>query len=639
MRSALDVSRNRGLNRQQNGEIMKIILLFLTLCIKLFADSTCFELDSNTIALWRFDETSGDTAYDASKNKNHAILNNASWAPGKFGSAIELNGINADAIVKLSSSLTSFTNKITIEAIVYPFRLNNTWHHILSSHGDYTLSFYYGRPAFQINSQWWTPNNYLADTMKWIKIAAQYTGKKQQIYIDDSLVCEKDFSNTIEYVDNYDLRIGGDIDYQVEGFLFNGKIDEIRISNCIRYDTTSNKPPVFTSIPDSITYEGRRYTYIVKAFDPEHSSVSYSLLSNLDHLSLNDDTLLFFPDTNQVGKNEIIIKATDQNNISSIQKFNLEVKRRNSQITFLSLFPLGDTSIVEKETLILSGLANSMNPQAVLSYSWLINGIVKSNTPQCTLATNYSSAGICSVKVTVFDGSEFKDNYWKITILNKPISPLPLLPTDGASARGNTFFSWHLEDPDFDSTSVRYRIQFFKGLQKNILVKMVENISTDSIMLGNLVGPNDFDSGTIYNWRVAAYDPSGDSTPYSTLRSFYFIEYGNISIENRLTEIPDRICLYQNDPNPFNPSTRIRFSIPSRINTDCIALPRNAAISIYSMTGIKIKEFLFPTNHSGNHEVVWDARDNAGQLCPNGLYIYRLQAGEYKKTLKMTLLK
>lgn len=95
-------------------------------------------------------------------------------------------------------------------------------------------------------------------------------------------------------------------------------------------------------------------------------------------------------------------------------------------------------------------------------------------------------------------------------------------------------------------------------------------------------------------------------------------------------EIPGAYGLLQNMPNPFNPRTTIRF-----------ALPQDEAVklAVYGLDGRLVRTLLDEVRPAGMHAAVWDGRDDGGRTVATGLYLYRLQAGEYRQVRKMTLMK
>ena len=81
------------------------------------------------------------------------------------------------------------------------------------------------------------------------------------------------------------------------------------------------------------------------------------------------------------------------------------------------------------------------------------------------------------------------------------------------------------------------------------------------------------------------------------------------------TEQPSEFKLLGNYPNPFNPSTNIKFAIPDQSEVELI---------IYDIMGNSIK-YLFHSNlNSGYHEVSWDGTNNHGQIVSSGIYFYKI---------------
>jgi len=89
-------------------------------------------------------------------------------------------------------------------------------------------------------------------------------------------------------------------------------------------------------------------------------------------------------------------------------------------------------------------------------------------------------------------------------------------------------------------------------------------------------------------------------------------------------------ALYPNFPNPFNPETTISFSLSK-------ASP--AHLDIYNIRGQLVKSLIKGDLPQGDHKVVWNGRDFSGRPVASGVYLYRLQTGDYTRTLKMMLMK
>ncbi len=89
-------------------------------------------------------------------------------------------------------------------------------------------------------------------------------------------------------------------------------------------------------------------------------------------------------------------------------------------------------------------------------------------------------------------------------------------------------------------------------------------------------------------------------------------------------------ALDQNFPNPFNPTTTIRFALPE---------PGLVTVEIYNIMGQKVKTLISDNMEAGYHQVVWDATNDYGSPVASGIYIYRMTSGAFTEVKKMTLLK
>ena len=88
--------------------------------------------------------------------------------------------------------------------------------------------------------------------------------------------------------------------------------------------------------------------------------------------------------------------------------------------------------------------------------------------------------------------------------------------------------------------------------------------------------------------------------------------------------------MIENYPNPFNPATQITYALPE---ADLVS------INIYDITGRMVKSLVNTSKDAGYHSLRWDATNNIGEGVSAGMYIYTIQAGEYRATKKMVLLK
>jgi hypothetical protein len=91
------------------------------------------------------------------------------------------------------------------------------------------------------------------------------------------------------------------------------------------------------------------------------------------------------------------------------------------------------------------------------------------------------------------------------------------------------------------------------------------------------------------------------------------------------------IRLGQNFPNPFNPRTTIQFTL---------AAPVPVLLEIYDAAGRRVRRLIDGRLMiKGSHQVAWDGRDDMGRALAAGVYFYRLDAGDFKETMRMVLVK
>jgi DNA-binding beta-propeller fold protein YncE len=102
-------------------------------------------------------------------------------------------------------------------------------------------------------------------------------------------------------------------------------------------------------------------------------------------------------------------------------------------------------------------------------------------------------------------------------------------------------------------------------------------------------------------------------------------EYGPYAVTYRLSNRLD-----QNVPNPFNPTTTIKYAIASDSDVN---------LTVYDVAGRKVRTLVSERQRADVHRVVWDGVNDAGERVASGVYFYRLAAGKFTQTKKMLLLK
>jgi len=102
-----------------------------------------------------------------------------------------------------------------------------------------------------------------------------------------------------------------------------------------------------------------------------------------------------------------------------------------------------------------------------------------------------------------------------------------------------------------------------------------------------------------------------------------------VGVEDVAALLPEEFALRQNYPNPFNPETRIQYDLPKR---------SFVTMEVYDILGERLMILVNEEQTAGYHTVTWNGRSGS-VTASSGVYLVRIQAGEFVKTIKMVLLR
>ena len=168
-----------------------------------------------------------------------------------------------------------------------------------------------------------------------------------------------------------------------------------------------------------------------------------------------------------------------------------------------------------------------------------------------------------------------------------------------------------------------------KSAKKKLMVKFLRDEVT-AILAGDYVTVKV--SGYVGEFAFEAFDCirviSADSSCAGDTDDCDDIE-GKKELEEK--SCPDKVTLFRNYPNPFNPVTVISFTLPASTHVN---------LSIYDVGGRLVSTLADRMMPGGVHEIVWDGRGSrGGRQAVSGIYFYRLRAGDEVLTRKMVLLR
>lgn len=183
----------------------------------------------------------------------------------------------------------------------------------------------------------------------------------------------------------------------------------------------------------------------------------------------------------------------------------------------------------------------------------------------------------------------------------------------GVGAIGNDdgiVVSWNRSHaPDFDYHKI-YR-QDMTSTEPAIVFTTIDTFFVDGVAQGE------------YNYWVTTVDYNGNESESSDIVTVM------LSSEDG-SALPTNFALMQNYPNPFNPSTQIQYALPE---------DANVVVTIYDVVGRQVRALVHETKQAGYHSALWNGTNDAGLSVSAGIYMYIIQAGDYRAVKKMIFMK
>lgn len=202
---------------------------------------------------------------------------------------------------------------------------------------------------------------------------------------------------------------------------------------------------------------------------------------------------------------------------------------------------------------------------------------------------------------------------WNFITISIPPAPNLVAPLNNATNQLPTV----LLDWDSLAAASTYRIQLATDSLFNSIVYDTSGVTRSYLQMRPWI----LLANVKYYWKVNATNLAGTGA-WSAIWNFRINPTG---IYQYSSELPKEFRLFNNFPNPFNPSTKIRFDIPK--NT-------NVKISVYDLTGRVISQLVNDNFNAGSYEFTWNAVNLA-----SGVYFYRLETEGFTDVKRMVLVK
>ena len=130
-----------------------------------------------------------------------------------------------------------------------------------------------------------------------------------------------------------------------------------------------------------------------------------------------------------------------------------------------------------------------------------------------------------------------------------------------------------------------------------------------------------------FSWDVWAAD-GFDETESNGLRTFTVNANELLSLNG--VSLPTAFALHNNYPNPFNPVTNILYDVPELTDV---------TLEIFNVMGQRVRTLAQGSHEPGRYQIVWNATNDIGESLSSGMYIYRIQAGDFVSVKKLVLMK
>jgi hypothetical protein len=381
----------------------------------------------------------------------------------------------------------------------------------------------------------------------------------------------------------------------------------------------ANLPPQITSeMPDTVINQNQELTFQYLATDPNPGTeLKFSLDKKPEGASIDSLTGLFSwtPLYSQSGDFEVSVIVSDGGMTDTSRTSTITVEVVNQPPQFTS--SLSDTTINQMQTLTFqykasdpNGLKRTHLNSTELKFSPVVlpeGASLDSLTGIFSWTPTYKQLGDFDVIVMVSDGELSDADTAVVTVHKVNVAPYFTDIPIGDTLHANRTYTFKLkaDDPNGDP------VTFSLGANPPEGASITSDDFKWIISLGQ-EGSHDI------TFRVSDGTLSKDTT--------ITVNVGTaVGVEIEHSKTPDTYGLDQNFPNPFNPSTTIRYQIPT---SGFISL------KIYNVLGKEVTTLVNESKPAGEYRIEFNANN-----LQSGLYLYQLKAGNYSEVRKMLLIK
>lgn len=386
-----------------------------------------------------------------------------------------------------------------------------------------------------------------------------------------------------------------------------------------------NEPPVISAIPDQITNEDVATDAVAFTVEDEESPDSTLLISasSSDTLLIPDDNIIIagngkertvtcIPAKDKFGSAVITIKLSD-GELEVEESFNLTVNPVNDPPSITSP---DSADSYEDSLFVYNATATDVDGPSLSIYfidypKWLtpsgssISGIPLNGYQDTTFKVIATDSELSDTVVVVLNVNPVNDPPYFEFPLPKPV----FMNID--SLNWKLYLDDYASDPDDPDSllSWSYSVIDTHSVSVHIDEKSHEATISGVHLRGKI------------RIEFTVTDPHQESARDTLVINMIQTDV----VENLSGDVPERFIFYNNYPNPFNPSTTIRYGLPR---------PCHVIVRIYNMLGQEVETLVDEKQREGTYEIVWDGSDQ-----PSGIYFCHITAGRWQKVKRMILMK
>ena len=384
-----------------------------------------------------------------------------------------------------------------------------------------------------------------------------------------------------------------------------------------------------------------------KSFDGQFEIGDYSSIMIYEHsyldTSYQDGQMIYY----RLSSIDILGYSSDFSEIVSLEVLNVNdapvlvtgiadiTVAEDSEMQSFSLISNGDSLYFDDADIISGDLLSYVVSEA-------IGGLLMVESTEDSVQVSFmsDSSGVDTLFVTATDlsGLSAVDT---IVVTVTPVNDIPqsfslLTPGNSSSiiiqmsdliSQSAVEMSWQ-QSLDSDNDAIIYGLKIEAGDWSSVAISGLTD-TTYSLPYAVIAAILDTlnASDLSIDWTIFSTD-SVDTVFADEVFSFYVDAYGVLSTVAEI--IPDVYALHQNYPNPFNPVTNLIYELPKESMVN---------ITIHDMMGRVVKTLVNSSQTAGYKSILWNATNNRNEPISVGLYLYTIQAGEFRQTKKMVMIK